>query len=321
MTRIHVRLNLEDEAGKAIVSGIDDTRVARPRRRRRRQLDQRLKKRLEAEVGERAAEEYRRLKAGEIFVDVEVRAGRPDDVERLAEMRVDVVADHGPRLGIVDRGDVDRRTILTLRFAFVEMQCLALDVVHASKLVGVPDRPVHRRRRDAERRLDIVHQRERIFGRSIELVDERQNRQPMAMTHLVELARLRLDAIGRVDHHHDAVGGNQRAIGVFAEVLVTRRVEQRHAPPLNLELERRRCDRDAALLFELHPVGGRRTAIFSSANCARELDRACIQQQLLGQRGLACVWMRDDGEGPPPGNLALELAQDRLIYRLRQARI
>ena len=64
------------------------------------------------------------------------------------------------------RRDVDRRAILPLRFALVEVQRLPLDVVHAAKLVGVAHRPVHRRRRNAERRLDVVHQRERILRRA-----------------------------------------------------------------------------------------------------------------------------------------------------------
>ena len=38
---------------------------------------------------------------------------------------------------------------------------------------------------------------------------------------------------------------------------------------------------------------------------APALDRAAEQQQLLGQRGLAGVGVRDDREGPPPGDLFL----------------
>ena len=130
----------------------------------------------------------------------------------------------------------------------------------------------------------------------------------MAAADLVELARLRLDAVGRVDHHDDAVGGDQRAVGVFAEVLVAGRVEQRHAPALNLELERRRRDRDAALLLHLHPVRRRGPAILAAAHGAGQLDGARIEQQLLGERGLAGVRMRNDGKRSPARDLALELA-------------
>ena len=222
-----------------------------------------------------------------------------------------MLADDLARFGIVERGDVDGRAILPLRFALVEMERLPLNVVDAAKLVGIADRPVHRRRRDAERRLDVVHQRERIFRGPVELVDERQNRQPMSPADLVQLPRLRLDAVGRVDHHHDAVGRDQRAVGVLAEVLVARRVEQRHAAALHLELERRRRNRNATLLLELHPVGRRGLAIFTAAHGAGQLDGAGVQQQLLGKRRLAGVGMRDDGERPAPRDLALELALDR----------
>src|SRR6185503_15021425 len=90
----------------------------------------------------------------------------------------------------------------------------------------------------------------------------------------------------------------QRPIRVLAEVLVARRVEQRDVMPLELELERRGADGDAALLFELHPVGHRVALRLAAAHGARELDRARVQQQLLGERRLAGVGVGDDGEGP-----------------------
>ena len=92
----------------------------------------------------------------------------------------------------------------------------------------------------------------------------------------------------------------QRAVGVLAEVLVARRVEQ-------VEDETRRCSkrhhrarhRDAALPLDRHPVGARAPPIAARLDLAGELDRAAEQQQLLGQRGLARVRVRDDREGPP----------------------
>ena len=211
----------------------------------------------------------------------------------------------------VDGRDVNGRAILPLRLALVQVQH---SVPGCRRRRGtrsrVANRPVDRRRGDAQRGLDVVHQRERILGGPIELVDERQNRQPMTPADLVELSRLRLDAVRRVDHHDDAVGGDERAVRVFAEVFMAGRVEQRHAPPLNLELERRRRNRDAALLLELHPVGRRGLAILAAANRAGQLDRAGIQQQLFRERRLARVGMRDDGERPPARDLALELAVD-----------
>ena len=236
--RIHVRLNLEDEAAESIVGGVHHARIARARGRRRRQLDERLKKRLEAEVRQRAAEEYRSLNADQIFFYVEVGSSRSDDIERLAEMCIDVFANHLAGGRIVERRHVDGRAVLPLRLAFVEMQHLALDVVHTAKVFCIANGPVDGSRCDAQGRLDVVHQRQRVFGGPVELVDERQDGQPMTPANLVELSRLRLDAVRGVDHHHDTVGGNERAVRVFAEVLVAGGIEERHATTLDLELER-----------------------------------------------------------------------------------
>ena len=52
------------------------------------------------------------------------------------------------------------------------------------------------------------------------------------------------------------VGGHQGAVGVLGEVLVARGVQNVDAEALVLELHDRRGDGDAALLFNLHPVGG-----------------------------------------------------------------
>ena len=62
---------------------------------------------------------------------------------------------------------------------FVEQQVLALDVVDATKFGGIADRPVHGSGRDLQRPLDVVEQFQRVAGRAVVLVDERQDRQAM----------------------------------------------------------------------------------------------------------------------------------------------
>ena len=46
-----------------------------------------------------------------------------------------------------------------------------------------------------------------------------------------------------------------------------------------------------------HPVGGRVARGLAALDGAGQLDRAAEQQQLLGERGLAGVGVRNDGEG------------------------
>ena len=79
---------------------------------------------------------------------------------------------------------------------------------------------------DAEHLLDLVHQLERVARRAVELVDEGEDGDAAHAADLEELLGLRLHALGGVDQHHRAVGGGQRAVGVLAEVLVARGVEQ-----------------------------------------------------------------------------------------------
>jgi hypothetical protein len=55
---------------------------------------------------------------------------------------------------------------------------------------------------------------------------------------------------GGVEHHHRAVDRGQGTVGVLAEILVARRVEQVEGEPLVLEAHHRRGDRDAALALD-----------------------------------------------------------------------
>src|SRR5688572_11023585 len=190
--------------------------------------------------------------------------------------------------------------------AIVEVDDALLQIVNTAKAITAANRPVHRHGVNTEHTLDFVQQIERIAARQIELVDEGEHRQPAQLADLEQLAGLRLDALRGVDHHDDAVDGKQRAIGVFAEVLVAGRVEQREVVPAEIEFHRGRRDRDAALALDVHPVGHDVAVGFPTANRAGQLDGAGVQQQFFGQRGLAGVWVGNDRERAPPLNFGLQ---------------
>ena len=132
------------------------------------------------------------------------------------------------------------------------------------------------------------------------------DRQAAQLADLEQLAGLRLDALRGVDHHHDAVDREQRAVGVFAEVLVAGRVEQRQVMVAEIELDRRRGDRDAALALDVHPVRHDVPIGLAAAHRAGQLDRAGVQQEFLGQRGLAGVRVGNDGERAAALDFVLE---------------
>ena len=162
------------------------------------------------------------------------------------------------------------------------MELTLAAVEDAAEIRAVADRPVHRRGADAKDLFDLAQELQRLARRAVHLVDEGEDRDAALAADVEQLARLRLDSIRRVDDHHGAVGGGEGAVGVLAEVLVAGRVQQVDLPPLVGKLEDGRGDRDAALLLHRHPVRGGVALVLARADGPGELDRAPVQQQLLG---------------------------------------
>jgi hypothetical protein len=78
------------------------------------------------------------------------------------------------------------------------------------------------RERDPEVALDVVEELERVLAGAVALVDEREDRRAPLVAHLEQLPRALLDAAAVVEQHHRRVGGDERAVGVLAEVGVAR---------------------------------------------------------------------------------------------------
>ncbi len=78
------------------------------------------------------------------------------------------------------------------------------------------------------------------------------------------------------------------------------RVQQIQHMAVVVELQHRRSDRDAALTFHVHPVAGDvPLAAGPRLDRPRLGDGPRVQQELLGQRRLPGVGVRDDRERPP----------------------
>lgn len=96
---------------------------------------------------------------------------------------------------------------------------------------------------------------------------------------LEQLARLRLDALRAVDDHDGGVRRHQRAVGVLGEVLMARRVQNVDAEAVILKLHNGRGDGDAALLFDLHPVGDGGAGVLFALDGARLCDGPAVEQE------------------------------------------
>ncbi len=236
---------------------------------------------------------------------------------RFNESVLPLDADEALDLRIARIGHRDWFLAAPARATLVEQHGVRIEIVDAGECAAVANGPIDRGRCQAEHALDLIQQLEGVEGRLVQLVDEGQYWQPARPAHLEQLERLRLDPLGCVEHHHDAVDCEERPVGVFAEVLVAGRVEQRHVVPVELELERGSADGDAPLLLHFHPVGHRVALSPPSPYRPGELDGSGVEQKLLGQGRLAGVGVGDDGKRPASGNFARQNVRvtDRQVHR------
>ena len=143
---------------------------------------------------------------------------------------------------------------------------------------------------------------DRLATLAIELVDEGEYRRITHATHLHELDGALLDTLGDIDHHECRIDSGQRAVGILGEIGMSGSIQQVHDAPLVGKLHHRGCHGNAALLFEFHPVGSCVTRGLAPLHGSCELDCTTKKQELLRQRGLACIRMGNDCKGPPRGD-------------------
>jgi hypothetical protein len=260
-----------------------------------RQVDQRVQHFLHAEVVDGRAEEHRRLFAGQEFGAVELGRGAGHQLDLALGLRV-FGAEALGGLGVVQAG---QDFVVAAGFFLAgaeDAHAVLAPVVDTVKELAHADRPGEGNDRHAELALDLVHHTHRVLHLAVHLVDEGQDGCVARAADLQQAARLRLDAVGRVDHHQRGVHGGQHAVGVFGEVLVAGGVQQVDDAVAVFHLHDRAGDRDAALLFDLHPVGGGVARGLARLDAAGDLDRAREQQQLFSQRGFTRVGVGDDGK-------------------------
>ena len=179
-----------------------------------------------------------------------------------------------------------------------EVELPLVDIVHALEAQPLADRPREGADMDVELLFQLVEQLEGVSSLAVHLVDEDDDGGVPHAAHLHELAGLRLHALGGVHHDDGGVHGGKRAVGVLGEVLVARGVQDIDFVSLVIKLHHGGGDRDAALLLDVHPVGGGRLPYLVALHGARHLYLPAEEQELLGERGLSSVGVGYDGECP-----------------------
>ncbi len=232
MVGVHIGLDLEDKAGDFAVGRID-ARLgvgffgfdALGRRGIEAERAQQL---VDAEMAQRRTEQDRRHVAFEEGLDIEGLETALDQFGGVLEFRQFGGIEEPLRHGLVERNRgrmafVDLGAGLLLGVG-VELACLQLQ--HALETAAGSGRPVERRWIELQFRGHFVEQGQGVLGLAVHLVDEGDDRDIAQAADLEQLQGLRLDALGGVQHHDGGVGGGERPVGVFREVLVARRIEQ-----------------------------------------------------------------------------------------------
>ena len=122
--------------------------------------------------------------------------------------------------------------------------------------------------------LDLLLDRLRLGGRQIDLVEHRHDL-VAGIDRVIDVGqRLRLDALGGVDHQQRALDGGERAVDLIGEVDVAGRVDQIEDVILAVvrpvvEAHGLRLDGDAALVLDVHIVENLLLAAFRARPCRR----------------------------------------------------
>ena len=158
--------------------------------------------------------------------------------------------------------------------------------------------------------LDLPPRLFRLRAGQVDLVDDGNDLEVVVDGQIRVGERLRLDALRGIDEQQRALAGGQRTRDLVREIDVAGRVDQVEdvllaVLRLVVQPDRVRLDRDAALALEVHVVED------LGFHLAR-LQGAGEFEEAVGQRRLAVVDVRDDGE------IANELRIQRIHYALLQ---
>ena len=308
---VHVGLDLEDKAREIVARGLHRLtgELVGVGARRGGKAQELLEEGLHAKVGERRAKERRRELAAGDRIQVKLVSGTIQELDVVHQVAVVLLANELVHGGVAQLG-LNLRDLLSGVGAAVALEgndASGLAVKDSAEVAAGANGPVHGIRPDAQDVLDLLHELEGVSRVVVELVDEGEDGDVPECADLEELLGLGLDALCAVDDHDRGVGGHEGPVGVLREVLVPGGVEDVHAAAVIGELQYRGGDGDAALLLDVHPVRDRVLGAALALYGASGLDAAGIQEELLGEGGLACVRVRDDRERAARRDLVREV--------------
>ena len=293
--------NLEDEARELGLVGLHVTLLGLGGLRRRGYLDKAVQQFLHTEVVECRTEEDGSHLGRAVRLHLEVGIDAADQLQVLTQL-----------LGILLAHSLVQLLAVNVHLHFLrhallvggkQVELLLVDIIDALELGTLVDGPRQRTDLDFQFLLQLVQQVERVAALTVHLVDEDDDGRIPHAAHRHQLAGLSLHTLRTVYHDDGRVDSRQRAVGILGKVLVTRGVEDVHlilyvrALRSIVELHDRGRDGDATLLLDVHPVAGGGFLNLVVLDGTGHLNLSAKQQELLSQRGLTGIRVRDNRKG------------------------
>ena len=109
-----------------------------------------------------------------------------------------------------------------------------------------------------------------------------------------ELFSLSLNPFGRVHHHDCGIHGHESAVGIFWKIFVPRRIKNIDPFSGIVKLHDRRGHWNPPLFLNIHPVRFGKVSGLLTLDRTRFTNLASKVKQLLCNRGLPCIRVRDN---------------------------
>ena len=262
-------------------------------------MDECVEEGFDAEVGECASEEDGAEFSGEECLAVEGGTSAVEEFEGVAEVFVGARADFIFEGWIVEVAVADGDAVGSAVGAFKLHEALVPSVIDADEVFALSDWPGGGGGGDAEDFFDFGKEFEGVASLTVHFVDECDDGDAAHAADLEEFYRLWLDALDGVEEHDGGIGGGKGAVGVLAEIVVSRGVEEVHLASGPDEVHDGGRDGDAAFLLHGHPVAGGMSGTFSGLDGSGGVDGPSVEEELFGEGCFAGVRMRDDCKCAP----------------------
>ena len=189
-----------------------------------------------------------------------------------------MVTKHYIQLGVIN--PLDNIDILSpiILARLVQMHSVVKYVINPPEALSHTYRPGNRCALDLENLFHLIQQLDGVAAFTIKLVDECGYRRVTQPAYIHKLDGTLLNTLGTVDYHERGINCSQRPVGVFRKVFMARGIEQVHDCIIVRKLHDRRCHRNTALFFQLHPVGGCMTCGLATLHRACQLNSTTKQQ-------------------------------------------